>query len=140
MWQVKTNNPCIAISWRRKKSVWIGTLVGIFFRVAYTRALVSKFYSVFAAAPKFIFGSGRYKQPIPKINFWYRLFLIADVKNKIPFFVLVTILSRYKKLRICVTINHFSSSVFSPKRVPLRPLRPRSIGRCDLHTSIDWTL
>jgi hypothetical protein len=58
----------------------------------------------------YIFGSGQYKQPIPKIIFWYRLILTADTKNEIPFFVSATFVSRYKKLRAGVTINHFSSS------------------------------
>jgi hypothetical protein len=64
MSQVKTYNPCIAIPRLLigpRKLVRIGTLVGIFFRVACACALVSKFRPVFVAAPKFIFGSGRYK-------------------------------------------------------------------------------
>jgi hypothetical protein len=60
-----------------------------------------------------IFGSGRYKQPISKINFWYRLFLTADIKNEIPFFVSAIVSSRYKKLKANVMINHFSNSVLT---------------------------
>jgi hypothetical protein len=72
MWQVKTHNSCIAILWLligQRKLVQMGMLVGIFFRVACTRALLSQFRPIFVAAPKFIFGSGRYNQPIPKIKF-----------------------------------------------------------------------
>jgi hypothetical protein len=57
-----------------------------------------------------IFGRGWYNQLIPKINFWYRLLLTADTKNKISFFISATVVSRYKKLRADVTINRFSSS------------------------------
>jgi hypothetical protein len=32
-----------------------------------------------------IFGRGWYNQLVPKINFWYRLLLTADTKNKISF-------------------------------------------------------
>jgi hypothetical protein len=85
----------------------IGTLVEIFFRVARSHAPISKFHPIFVAAPKFIFGAGRYKQPIPKINFWCRLFLIADIKNEIPIFVSATVLSRYKKLRTSVKDKSF---------------------------------
>jgi hypothetical protein len=42
--------------------------------------------------------AGRYKQPISKINFWYRLFLTVDTKNKIPFLFRVQ-LSADKKIK-----------------------------------------
>jgi hypothetical protein len=64
MSQVKTHNPCITIPRLligRRKLVRVSALVGIFFRVACARVLVSKFRPVFGAALKFIFGSGRYK-------------------------------------------------------------------------------